>query len=78
VQRLGDSTIRLIFNTYLQNAGWKSRSNGSIACNGETVIKMNMPELPETGAIGLQQHSPGRDAVRPFPIEFRNILIKEL
>jgi len=50
----------------------------TVVLNGETVIKMNMPELPETGAIGLQQHSPGRDAVRPFPIEFRNILIKEL
>lgn len=46
--------------------------------NGETVIQMNMPELPETGAIGLQQHNPAKNAVRPYPIQFRNIFIKEL
>ena len=50
----------------------------TVVLNGETIINMDMPELPETGAIGLQQHSPARNAVRPFPIQYRNILIKEL
>ena len=35
----------------------------TVVLTGETVIKMNMPELREAGAIGLQQHSPSRDAV---------------
>ena len=50
----------------------------TVVLNGETIIDMNMPELPETGAIGLQQHAPGKDAVRPYPIQFRNIFMKEL
>lgn len=50
----------------------------TVVLNEETIIQMNMPELPETGAIGLQQHSPAKNAVRPFPIQYRNILIKEL
>ena len=50
----------------------------TVVLNGEQIIDMNMPELPEMGAIGLQQHSPARDAERPFPIQFKNVLIKEL
>jgi len=50
----------------------------TVELNGEMIIQMDMPELPETGAIGLQQHAPGKNAVRPYPILYRNILIKEL
>jgi hypothetical protein len=50
----------------------------TVILNEDTVIQMTMPELPEMGAIGLQQHNPGKDADRPYPIEFRNIFIKEL
>jgi hypothetical protein len=50
----------------------------TVVLNGETIIQVYLPELPEAGAIGLQQHVPGRDAERPYPIEFRNIFVKEL
>ncbi len=50
----------------------------TVVLNGETVIQTYLPELPETGAIGLQQHVPGRDAKRPYPIEYKNVFIKEL
>lgn len=50
----------------------------TIVLNGETVVETRLPGLPETGAIGLQQHSPSKNAVRPYPIQFRNIFIEEL
>jgi hypothetical protein len=50
----------------------------TVVQNGDTIIQTYLPELPEAGAIGLQQHVPGRNAKRPYPIEYRNIFIKEL
>jgi hypothetical protein len=52
--------------------------NVTVIQNGEVVIETLLPELPEAGAIGLQQHVPARDADRPYPIEYRNIYIREL
>lgn len=51
----------------------------TVELNGEIVIqKLYLPGLPEVGAIGLQQHVPGRNATRPYPVEFKNIFVKEL
>ncbi len=50
----------------------------TVVLNNDTVIQTYLPGLPEKGAIGLQQHVPAKDAVRPYPIEYRNIFIKEL
>ena len=50
----------------------------TVVLNGETVIETYLPELPDSGAIGLQQHVPARDAERPYPIEYRNVYVKEL
>lgn len=52
--------------------------DATVVLNGVTVVTINLPDIPEIGAVGLQQHNPDRNSVRPYPIQFRNIYIKEL
>ena len=51
----------------------------TVVLNDVTIIQnARLPEVPESGPIGLQQHTPSKNAVKPFPVQFRNIFIKQL
>jgi hypothetical protein len=54
----------------------------TVELNGITVIEnAKLPDLPETGPIGLQHHGAKKDGVWTSPpslVQFRNVYIKEL